>query len=232
MIGPILLFVTWALLRLERKNLNVIGINKPGIRLKQFTIAFLVTAVCASLQQLLLAIATGNNWTINPEINLNILLEGLRFNINTILYEELLFRGYLLYQAIRWLGGMRGCLLSAVFFGIYHWFSYGAFGNPVAMTFIFIQTGFFGLLLSYSFRHTGSIAAPIGLHFGWNFMSYSIFSAGPLGAQLLIPSGDSIQLKVEGLAWIGLQLFFPLAVSLGLLSALNKWHAHNVKNAI
>ncbi len=28
-------------------------------------------------------------------------LQGVRLNVNSVLYEEFLFRGYLLYQAIR-----------------------------------------------------------------------------------------------------------------------------------
>ena len=41
-----------------------------------------------------------------------------------MLYEELLFRGYLLYQAMRLLGARRAVLLDAAAFGVYHWFSY------------------------------------------------------------------------------------------------------------
>jgi len=36
-----------------------------------------------------------------------------------------------------------------------------------------------------AFVATGGVAAPIGLHLGWNVVAYVVFSVGPLGPALL-----------------------------------------------
>ncbi len=68
-------------------------------------------------------------------------MDSIRWNINSVLFEELLFRGYLLYKAIEWLGARKGCFLSAIAFGVYHWFSYGVIGNVIGVRFFDDRNG-------------------------------------------------------------------------------------------
>src|SRR6185436_10184910 len=96
------------------------------------------------------------------------------------------FRGALLYLAIRLLGPHRGCLLSSIVFGIYHWFSYGVFGNAGQMFYVFLLTGLAGVMFSYAFAFTRGMYLPVGLHLGWNLMAVVVFSQGPLGDQMLL----------------------------------------------
>lgn len=166
----------------------------------------------AVLQQLGRSFVTDIPWQFNTSLNTALILEHLRFNINSILFEELLFRGFLLYQAIRWLGDWRGSLLGAAAFGVYHWFSYGVFGNPVMMVFVFVLTGAFGLMFSLAFAKTKSVAAPIGLHLGWNMISYMLFSAGPLGLAILIPGNGAATIEPEGIESLVLNVGLPLVL--------------------
>jgi membrane protease YdiL (CAAX protease family) len=106
-----------------------------------------------------------------------------------VVTEELMFRGVLLYVAIRWMGIHHACILSSIVFGVYHWFSYRVFGEMTPMIYTFFLTGAGGLLFAYSFATTKSLYLPIGLHLGWNIVSVLIFSQGPLGNQLLTASG-------------------------------------------
>ena len=209
MIGPILLAISWLLLRLEGKRLDVLGFDAPWLRLRQFAFGFLAAGAVATMQQLGLSLATGVPWRFNPSVDV---LYGLRWNVNSVLYEELLFRGYLLYQAIRFLGLRRGVLLDAVAFGIYHWFSFGAFGNPVAMVFILLFTGAFGFMFAFSFAKTKGVAAPIGLHLGWNLISYLGFSAGPLGRGLFVPANGAARIQASGAMALLLDVGVPLAL--------------------
>lgn len=227
MIGPILLAVSWVLLKLEGKGLGAIGLNAPVARLRQFTAGLLIAGVVAALQHLGSSFLTGIPWQRNASLDTALILEHLRWNTNSVLYEELLFRGYLLYQAIRWLGVWRGSLLGATAFGIYHWFSYGLLGNPVMMAFIFVFTGAFGLMLSLSFAKTKSIAAPIGLHLGWNVTSYLIFSSGPLGQAILIPASGVAPIETPDLAGFFLSVGLPLLMVVGVCWYVIRGNPHD-----
>jgi hypothetical protein len=158
-------------------------------------------------------------WRLNPSVDAALIVRSLRWNVNSVAYEELLFRGYLLYQVIRRLGTRRGVLLGAAAFGVYHWFSYGVIGNPVMMAFIFAFTGAFGLMLALAFARTKSIALPFGLHLGWNLVSYLGFSAGPLGLGLLVPGNGAARMEAAGLPDFLLDMVLPM-----LLVASVTWY--------
>jgi uncharacterized protein len=212
MIGPILLALSWILLRLEGKGLDVLGVNKPALRLREFGAGFLVAGLAVVVQQLGNAVVADVPWRLNPSVDAALLARNLRWNVNSVLYEELLFRGYLLYQVVRRLGPRRGVLLAAAAFGVYHWFSYGILGNVVMMTFVFILTGAFGFMCAMAFTKTQSIALPIGLHLGWNLVAYVVFSTGPLGPVLFVPGNGAARLEVAGLPSLVLSLLLPLAL--------------------
>ena len=123
-----------------------------------------------------------------------------------------MFRGALLYILIRRLGRNKSVLISACAFGIYHWFSYGIFGNPIPMVLIFLGTGLMGYAWAWAFAKTRSIMLPFGLHLGWNFVHNSIFSKGPLGDLLLISQGEQAMGD-----WISLLNFFVTMVVVPIL---------------
>lgn len=217
MIGLILVTLSWVLLKIEGKGLYTIGFNAPRARLRQFAVGFLVAGAVVALQQLGRSWVADIPWQLNASFDTTLLFEHLRWNTNSVLFEEFLFRGYLLYQGIRWLGMRRAVLLDAAIFGIYHWFSYGLFGNPVMMAFIFLYTGAFGLMLAIAFARTGSVAAPIGLHLGWNMVSYIVFSAGPLGPALLIPPEGTTAIEPAGWEGALLDIGLPLLLIVSVI---------------
>ena len=223
MIGPILLAVSWVLLRLEAKSLRVLGFNLPLRRLGELALGFFATGIAAAIQQVGYALATGETWQLNATFTWAAGVQQMRSLLNSVLYEELVFRGYLLYQAIRFLGEKRGVWLGAVAFGIYHWFSFGVLGNPVAMVYVFLMTGAFGAMGAFAFARTGSLAAPIGLHLGWNFVTYLVFSAGPAGAALLVPASGVARLKAPGAAGLLLGLGLPILMMTAVIMLLRRY---------
>jgi membrane protease YdiL (CAAX protease family) len=222
MIGPILLALSWLLLRLEGKRLDAIGIDQPRRRLREFLVGVGLFGAVAVIQQVGLSLAADDLFIPNRSLQGPQLVEGLRFVVNSVLYEELLFRGYLLYQAARRLGTTRAALLSATAFGIYHWFSYGVLGQPVPMAYVFLLTGAFGYVWARAFLATGSVLAPIGMHFGWNAVSYLVFSTGPLGAGLLVlRSGNTTPAVDDGTALL-LNAGLPLLAAIVILAYLRQ----------
>ena len=81
-------------------------------------------------------------------------MEGLWWNIKSVLYEELIFRGVLFYILIKKLGALKALIISSVAFGIYHWFTYEILGNVPAMIYVFFFTGVVGMLYGYGYIKT------------------------------------------------------------------------------
>ena len=218
------LAATWLLLRFEGKSLAVLGFNAPAARATQFAVGFLVAALFAIAQQSGISLASGVPWKLNPELSTALVRSSLRSNILSVLTEELLFRGYFFYQAIRFFGPQRASLLGAAAFGVYHWFSYGLLGNPVAMVFVFLFTGAFGYMTCRAFVATGGLALPIGVHLGWNLLISLGFSGnGFSGKGILVPEAKMV---TQALASIGLNIVVPL-----LLVASVAWAMRPVRTA-
>ena len=173
------LLLSWAVLWLaQRKSILALGLTPVMQRIFQFAIAFLFSALlCASLQ-LFESFLNHSRWLLNSQITFSKIAESLRWNFNSVLFEELIFRGALLYIAIKRLGKKKAILLSASCFGIYHWFSFGLLGNVVPMVVVFLITGLMGLAWAYAFLKTNSMALPIGFHLGWNFVFNGVFPKG------------------------------------------------------
>ena len=179
------LAISWLLLWLiERKDLLALGIAPSKNRIIQLIAGFALSAACCVIFNIANVAFVNNSWIYNTQISAVHLLSSSWWVLKSVLFEELIFRGALLYIAIKRIGIAKACVLSAACFGIYHWFSQNALGNPVQMIFIFTITAIAGLMFAYSFAKTNSLYLPVGLHFGWNLVHTVVFSNGPLGLQL------------------------------------------------
>ncbi|PQJ74151.1 CPBP family intramembrane glutamic endopeptidase [Polaribacter gangjinensis] len=184
--------ISWLLLYLiEKKNILALGFLPIGKRLKQFLIGFLITGILCVLVQYLESYLKSSTWILNKEISSGIIIKSFWWDFKSVLTEELIFRGALLYILIQKIGSRKSILISAIAFGIYHWFSYGVLGNVMAMILVFIGTGLMGYAWAWAFSKTKSIMLPFGLHLGWNFIYNTIFSKGPLGELVLISKGGN-----------------------------------------
>ena len=123
----------------------------------------------------------------------NLVVKGIWWNIKSVLFEELIFRGVLLYILIKKTGFSKGIIISAIVFGIYHWFSFEIIGNIPQMTLVFFITGIMGLLLAYAYGKTLSLYIPIAIHLGWNFTQGFIFSDGPIGNGIFITTNGQFR---------------------------------------
>jgi membrane protease YdiL (CAAX protease family) len=205
------------LLRLEGRGLSALGFNRPRPRVGEFVLGFVVRGIASGAQQVGLSLSAGDPFVRNDSLTMAGLLNGARFTVNSVLYEEFVFRGYLLYLAMRWLGPTRATLLSAGAFGVDHWFSYGVLGTPIPMLFVFLLTGTFGYMWARAFVATGSMLAPIGMHLGWNVVAGLVFSAGPWGQMFLVPASGTIPLRVDGWPSLALNVLLPVATAAGVL---------------
>ncbi|MDB5119912.1 MAG: family intrarane metalloprotease [Sphingobacteriales bacterium] len=181
------LALSWLLLWwFHKANLGVLGIYPAKADwIVQFLVGLVLSSSLCALNYLLQTVFSGSIWLWNNDFTLSNFLSSSWWVMHSVLYEELIFRGALLYIAIQKLGVKKASILSAICFGVYHWFSMNAFGNWIMMTYLFIGTGIMGYVFALTYAKTNSLYLPIGLHFGWNLINTVIFSQGPIGNQLL-----------------------------------------------
>jgi uncharacterized protein len=188
MIGIIVqLAISWLLVWLfEKGNLKFLGFYPAKKRLLHFALFFIITGLCCAMGFFLKMYITQQQWILNPQLKVPLLLKGMWWNIKSVLFEELIFRGVLLYILLKKLRGTKAIIISAIAFGIYHWFSHELFWDIKAMAIEFAVTGAMGLLLAYAYAKTYSLYIPIAIHIGWGIVQQVIFSNGPIGNQLFI----------------------------------------------
>ena len=220
MIGALIaLLLSWALLHfIENQSLEALGFRPTPRRLKLVGLGFLLTAVFMSVYYLAEAAGWHSPYHLNPRFSTGWLPTSLWNLFTSALFEELLFRGALLYILMRRIGPAKAVLVSAVAFGMYHWVIVGIHSLP-QMVLLFLSMGWLGYALARSYVVTGSILVPLALHYASNF----------IGADLM---GDSMQLFVHApgvrpsaiivLLLLGIHNFaYPLVVL---------WWLKNLKN--
>jgi hypothetical protein len=93
-------------------------------------------------------------------------------------YEELMFRGYVL-QALEERGSkVAAVIISSLVFAVLH------FANPGADPTGLINTALIGALLAAVYLRTRSLWMPIGFHFAWNFLLGYVYSLPVSGLPL------------------------------------------------
>lgn len=220
MLGLVVVFsVSWLILWFSfKKHISVLGILPSLQRLKEFFLGLFVMGLFCALNLLGQAFFKGNTFSINPDFGLLQALDGIWWTFKAALFEELVFRGVILFILIKWIGLLRACLIAGIAFGIYHWFSYEMFDKGIIpMLYIFVVTGASGWMFAYAFGKTKSLFAPLGLHFGWIAISIVVFSDGPLGQQFLLSSGQDLELN----GWTTLLFFLWQAI---VIPGLVTWY--------
>ncbi len=188
MIGILVqLLVSWLLVKwVLNENLDFLGWKPGGQRISDFFLFLLVSMACAASQYLMRIHFGNEQWELNPALNIRLLAEGAWWNLKSVSFEELIFRGALFYILIKKTGPRTALLVSAAAFGIYHWFSYNALGNVPQMVQLFFITGIIGLLYGWAYLKTRSLYAVVAMHFGWNFTNNFLFSNGNIGKGVFI----------------------------------------------
>ena len=209
MIGIVVqLALSWLLVWLfDRSNLSVLGLMPTKVRVQHFLIFVFISAAFSASGFVLKIWIAEQRWQLNPAWTSALITSGVWFNIKSVLYEELIFRGALFYILIKKLGASNAIWISSTGFGIYHWFSQGSLGNPMSMLITFVVTGAMGLVLAYGYAKTQSLYVPIAIHFGWNVVQQVVFSNGPIGKRLLIEVLPQPEVTVSYFTFFFMQLF-------------------------
>lgn len=184
MIGiVVILGVSWLLLFLiQKKNLSVLGFLPLKRSIRYFSFGLFAAILICAFILFIEAQFKSLQFTANSALAPENLLNSFWYHFKSALTEELIYRGALLYILIQRIGAKKAICLSAVIFGVYHWFSYNMFGGDIIpMIFILLITGSAGFVWAYAYEKTDSIMIPFGLHLGSNFFSTLYLPNQPYG---------------------------------------------------
>lgn len=173
-------------------GLSPLGLWPTARRLRMFIFFLLLSAFCAASRYIVRLDFGKEVWELNPALNSRLVCDGIWWNIKSVLYEEFIFRGALFYILWDRFGATKAIVISAIAFGIYHWFTYEVWGQPIQMTIIFIATSLAGLVYGYAYFRTNTMLVPIAMHFGWNFIGNFVFSEGNIGKGILVMTEQPI----------------------------------------
>lgn len=180
-----LLVISWLLIWFfEKGNLSVLGLRPTKNRLTYSAILFIVTALCCSTGFLMRMIFAKEQFILNP--NATLIVTEAWSVLKSVLFEELLSRGILLYVLIKKIGQKWAILISAIIFGALHWNNMETLGDIKQMAIIFSWPFVFGLLFAYGYARSFSLYLPIAMHFGWNLTQNFIFPERLSGNTLFI----------------------------------------------
>lgn len=167
-----LLLVTWICLRLRGEPLSAVGLRTDARWWRQAGAGAAIGGALMLAVTGLIALAGGVRFERDPARGLAALAHGAWFFLGVALLEELLFRGFVFQRMVDGLGTRIAMALMAVLFAVAHWGNPGMEGTTEAWA--TVDTALGALLLGFAYLRTGSLALPIGIHFGWNWMQGTV----------------------------------------------------------
>jgi len=183
---PTLLLLCWFTIYLsEKRNIFHQWLFPPRLRGSEFFLGLIFSIVLCVLTQIFLSQLGDRTWHVSKDISVGKLTFSLLFDFNSVVSEEVLFRGIILFFLIKYWKTGPAMIISASVFGIYHWFTFGVWGNLATMILVFVVTGLMGYVFAVAYVKTKSIILPVGIHLGWNWINNTLFSNGPNGIQVL-----------------------------------------------
>ena len=198
-----LLAISWLLIWLfEKGNLSVLGLTPTKSRLKYFTILFIISAILSATTFLLRMYFAKEEYLIAQSLTAKSILIESWYQFRTVLTEELLCRGALLYILIKKIGQTKAVIISSIIFAVLHWINAGVWGNLTQMIIVFSFTFAMGLLLAYSYARTFSLLIPFAIHYGWNLTQNYIFPDTATGNHIFSLSAPPPTVTISYVAFL------------------------------
>ena len=167
-----LLLATWICVRVEGRTLASIGWNPGWPAARQLLLGLAGGVALLLLALLLVYLAGGVHLVRLPDDVVWGVVRGAGLMLGVGVMEELGYRGYPLQRAIHGLGVRGGMALLAVLFCLSH--PLDATMSAGVMVIAMLNLFVFALVESLLWWRTGSLAAAIGAHMGWNWMQQTL----------------------------------------------------------
>ena len=145
------LIISWLLLKFVlHENLLVLGFKINSKLLIPIIIALIIPVVFLVIHLVSISLWVKSPYHLNPHYTFSAFKNSTSYVLISVIYEELIFRGALLYILIKKIGTQKAALVSAISFGIYHWFTMGVLGQVMPMLFVFTITAIMGYIFALS----------------------------------------------------------------------------------
>lgn len=218
-----LILISWLIIWLFIKaNLSVLGLTPTTERLKYFAILFIVSGILSSTTFILRMYFAEEKYILTSTLTLDSILLETWHQFRTIMTEELICRGALLYILIKKIGQTKAIIISSVFFAVLHWINAGVWGNLIQMTIVFLFTFAMGLLLAFSYAKTFSLLIPFAIHFGWNLMQNYIFPDTANGNHIFILATPPPEVTISYLAFFTMLILPKISILIVDYLIINK----------
>jgi membrane protease YdiL (CAAX protease family) len=173
------LLVTWICTRLRGEPLSSIGL-RIGFRWIRQMGAGVLLGIAAMLAIVgLIWLAGGVRLELDPARSTGTLVYGLYLFLCVALFEETLFRGFLFQRLVDGAGIWIAQLALALLFAAGHWGNPGMHGATEGVASLDLGLG--AIMLGLAWLRTRSLALPVGLHLGWNWMQGHVLGFGVSG---------------------------------------------------
>jgi membrane protease YdiL (CAAX protease family) len=173
------LLAAWLCLRLEGESLASLGFGFDGRWFRELGLGVLAGGGIIGATALIVLALGGFHWIRTPGAGLGPVLRGGVLYLAVALAEETYYRGYPFQRLVRGTGVVAAQVLFALYFAHDHWGNPGMHGATLAWA--TLNIGLAAILLGLAWIRTGSLALPIGLHLGWNWIQGSLLGFGVSG---------------------------------------------------
>jgi len=166
------LLVTWVCMRVRKQPLADVGLALGGRWLRHALFGIVFGGITMGVVASCIAAAGGVRFHLDPAHGMMALAIGAWSFAGVALFEELLFRGFVFQRLVDGTGALIAQVSMAVLFAVAHWDNPGMEG--ATQVWATLDTALGAILLGLAFLRSGSLALPIGIHFGWNWMQGSV----------------------------------------------------------
>jgi len=223
------LLATWFCVRVRRASLTSVGFRLDARWARQFGGGLLVGGGALGAAALLIQATGGVEFSLDPQRSVALLLQGLYVFLFAVLMEEALFRGFLFQRLLAGTNAWVAQLAFAALFALGHANNPGMEG--LVMVIASLHLALAALWLGMAYLRTRSLALPIGIHLGWNWVQGSVLGFGVSGLDQhgwLQPAFAGQPEWVTGGAFGPEASVFGLLVASALLFALWRWKGTGV----
>ena len=227
-LGPLsvvmLIVVTWICTKMRNESLADVGLRINPTWFKQLTAGIAIGGLQIALIVALMLGFGGISLHFNSEWTWQLILSGLYIFLFAAMLEELLFRGFIFQRLIQGIGIWPAQLMLASVFAIGHLTNPEV--NQDTIVFAALDIGLGAILWGLAYIKTGSLALPIGLHLGWNWIQGDVFGFAVSGYEkqgILIPILNDKPTWITGAGFGAEATLFAAIIDIVFIVILLRW---------